>query len=347
MGIGKNAWLFLRSSLVEDSRRDKIAAMPPGFARIPGFKIGHAQDETALTGCTVLLCESGMRAGCDVRGGGLSSRELGVLEAGHLAGEIQALALAGGSSFGLDAACGVVRWCEERGVGFDAGVARVPIVPAAALFDLSFGRADRRPDAAMGYAAAACASEDGASEGNVGAGTGATVGKLFGMERAMKSGIGCWTVEMGGTSGIRVAALTANNALGDVRDLETSRILAGARTGANAREFADTAACLQSGFSREKFAQPNTILTVVATNAALTREQARRVAVMASAGLGRAISPPFSTFDGDVVFALSAGNLAADVNAVGSAAAEAVAQALVRSVTQARSAGGLPGLADW
>jgi L-aminopeptidase/D-esterase-like protein len=220
-------------------------------------------------------------------------------------------------------------------------------VPPLDSGDLSFGRADRRPDAAMGYAAASCASEEGGAEGNAGAGMGATVGKLFGMERAMKSGIGCWTVEMGGNSGVRVAALTANNALGDVRDPETGRILAGARTGAKTREFADTAVCLHRGFSRENFAQPNTILTVVATNAALTREQARRVAVMASAGLGRAISPPFTTFDGDVVFALSAGNLAADVNAVGSAAAEAVARALVRSVTQARSAGGLPGLADW
>jgi L-aminopeptidase/D-esterase-like protein len=345
--MGKNARSFLHLFLAEHSGRDKIAGMPPGFARIPGLKIGHAHDEEALTGCTVLLCESGMRAGCDVRGGGLSSRELGVLEAGHLAGEIQALVLAGGSSFGLDAACGVVRWCEERGIGFDTGVARVPIVPAVALFDLSFGRADRRPDAAMGYAAAACASEGDTAEGNAGAGMGATVGKLFGMDRAMKSGIGCWTVDMGRNGGIRVAALTANNALGDVRDLETGRILAGARTGENAREFTGTAACWQGGYSREKFAQPNTILTVVATNAALTREQARRVAVMASAGLGRVISPPFTTFDGDVVFALSAGNLAADVNAVGSAAAEAVARALVRSVTQARSAGGLPGFADW
>jgi L-aminopeptidase/D-esterase-like protein len=320
--------------------------MPPGFGRIPGLRIGHAQDEAALTGCTVLLYESGMKAGCDVRGGGLSSRELGVLEAGHLAGEIHALVLSGGSSFGLDAACGVARWCEERGIGFDTGVARVPIVPAAALFDLSFGRADRRPDAAMGYAAATSASEDGAIEGNAGAGMGATVGKLLGMDRAMKSGIGCWTVEMGGDGGVGVVALTANNALGDVRDPETGRILAGARSGVNTREFADTAACLHRGFSRKTFAQPNTILTVVATNAALTREQARRVAVMASAGLGRAISPPFTTFDGDVVFALSAGNLAADVNAIGSAAAEAVARALVRSVTQAHSAGGLPGLAD-
>jgi L-aminopeptidase/D-esterase-like protein len=322
-----------------------------GFGAIAGLKIGHAQDTStalgasspALTGCTVLLCEAGMVGACDVRGGAVGERELETLRPSHLVERIHALVLAGGSAFGLEAAAGVMRWCEERGIGFDTGVARVPIVPAAILFDLRIGDPKRRPDAAMGYAAAQAAAEAApdapVTEGNAGAGTGASVGKLFGIARATKAGIGCWTEEVAG--GVRVAALAAVNAFGDIRDPDTGRILAGARVAEGSREFADTAAALRQGKVRKGFGDPNTVLVAVATSAALSRIEAQRVAGMAAAGIGRVVSPAHSTFDGDVVFALSVGSVRADVNALGAAAAEAVARAIVRGVTEARSAGGI------
>ena len=335
--------------------------MAAGFGPIAGLKIGHAQDDRALTGCTVLLADAGpaphdaalgMVAGCDVRGGAVGERELETLRPGHVVERIHALVLAGGSAFGLDAAAGVMRWCEERGIGFDTGVALIPIVPAAILFDLRIGEPStsfgarprpRHPDAAMGYAAAEAAAQAKAdapvAEGNVGAGTGATVGKLFGIERATKGGIGCWTEEL--PDGVRVAALAVVNAFGDIRDPESGKILGGARRAKDSREFADTAAAMRSGTVRKRFGDPNTVLAAVATNAGLGHIEAQRMAGMAAAGMARVISPAHTTFDGDVVFALSIGNGRADVNALGAAAAEAVARAIVRGVTQARSAGGV------
>lgn len=326
--------------------------MPAGFGPIAGLAVGHAQDERALTGCTVLVAEGGMAAACEVRGGATGARELGVLEPGHIAEKIHALVFAGGSAFGLDAASGVLRWLAERGIGFDAGVAHVPIVPAAILFDLAIGDATRRPDAAMGYQAANAAGCGPVAEGNVGAGTGASVGKLYGIEQAMKAGIGCWTEECADSQRqtVRVAALAAVNAFGDVRDPATGRLLAGARSARGAHDLLDTAAALRRGQAPAGFGRPaappgNTVLVAVATNAALDHIAARRVAVMASAGMARVLSPAFTRFDGDIVFALSCGDAQAGVEAVGAAAAEAVANAIVRGVTQARSAGGLPGLA--
>ena len=332
--------------------------MPPGFGPIDGLAIGHAHDERALTGCTVFISERGMTAACDVRGGAIGSRELSVLDPGHIAGKINAVVFAGGSAFGLDAASGAVRWLEERGMGFDAGVARIPIVPAAILFDLSLGDGARRPDAAMGYQAAVAASAASVAEGNVGAGAGATVGKLCGIEQAMKSGIGCWTEGCTGADGqaVRVAALAAVNAFGDVRDPRTGSLLAGARSAPGSQDLLDTAAALRrgqtsAGFGRSPAQPANTVLVAVATDAALERIALQRVAVMASAGMARALSPAFTRFDGDIVFALSCGLPAepgdrdAALESVGAAAADAVAGAIVRGVTQARSAGGLPGLA--
>jgi len=326
--------------------------MPAGFGPIAGLKVGHAHDERALTGCTVLIADAGMVAAYDVRGGATGTRELGALEPGHLAERIHGLVFAGGSAFGLDAATGVVRWLEEHGEGFDAGVARVPIVPAAVIFDLALGDAKRRPDAAMGYQAASAAGAGTVAEGNEGAGMGASVGKLGGMERAMKAGIGCWTEECAGARGstVRVTALAVVNAFGDVRDPQTGRLIAGTRTSAGSRELLDTAEALRRGLGPTAFGdagavQGNTVLVAVATDAALTRVEAGRVAVMASAGMARALSPAFTRFDGDIVFALSCGSGAASVDAIGAAAAKAVAQAIVRGATQARSASGLPGLA--
>jgi L-aminopeptidase/D-esterase-like protein len=321
--------------------------MPKGFGPIPGLQVGHAQQKRALTGCTVLLAPEGMVGACEILGGAVGERDLEVLRPGHLAQRAHALLLAGGSAFGLDAAGGVMRWCAEQGLGFDTGVARVPIVPAAILFDLRIGSSERRPDAAMGYAAARDASSAPAgapvAEGNVGAGAGCTVGKLFGIARAMKAGIGCWTELLPG--GVRVAALAAVNAFGDVRDPSTGQILAGARRGETSREFVDMAAAMRTGAKRGSFADPNTVLVAVATDAALTRVEASQLARVAAAGMARTLSPAHTTFDGDVVFALSLGSAEADRNALGIAAAEAVARAIVRGVTQARSAGGVPGLA--
>lgn len=298
-----------------------------------------------MTGCTVLLCEQGMVATCEVRGGAVGERELATLRPHHIVEKIHALVFAGGSAFGLDAAAGVMRWCEERGVGFDTGVAKVPIVPAAILFDLRLNNSLRRPNAEMGYAAALAAAESPVAEGNVGAGTGCTVGKLFGIDCAMKAGIGCWTEFVAAEQPVRVAALAAVNTFGDVREPDTGKILAGARAAKDSRELIDTARAMRSGKMRASFADPNTVLVAVATNAALTRIEAHRVAVMGSAGMARALSPVHTTFDGDVIFALSAGSARADVNAIGAAAAEAVARAILRGATQARSAVGLPGLA--
>ncbi len=343
--------------------------MPARFGPIPGLKIGHAQDDAALTGCTVFIvgkgAEQGMVAACELRGGAVGERELATLEPMHLVDRIHGLVFAGGSAFGLDAATGVVRWLEEHGIGFDTSVARVPIVPSAILFDLRLGAASRRPDAAMGYAAAEAAVESPVAEGNVGAGTGTSVGKLFGIAQAMKSGIGCWAEEVTGAAGepARVAALAVVNAFGDVRDPDTGRIIAGTRTGdvtgpaveVDSLDYGllDTAAAMRRGFLRKGFADPkpspelgtSTVLVAVATDAALSRAECKRLAIMAAAGMGRALSPAHTTFDGDIVFALSLGIAKADVNALGAAACEAVARAIVRGVTLARPAGGLPGLA--
>jgi len=228
-------------------------------------------------------------------------------------------------------------------------------VPAVILFDLRIGDPKRRPDGAMGYAATEAAARADinapVAEGNAGAGIGATVGKLFGIERAMKAGIGCWTEEVAASDGsgshVRVSALAAVNAFGDVRDPETGRIIAGARASKDSRELADTAAAMRQGMVRKGFGDTNTVLVAVATNAALSKHEAQRLATMAASGIPRVVSPVHTRFDGDVVFALSLGDLHADVNALGAAAADAVAHAIARGVTQVHGAGGLPGLRDW
>ncbi len=317
---------------------------------IPGVRIGHAQDLEALTGCTVILCEAGAVGGVDQRGGAPGTRETDALHPMHLVQKVHAVVLSGGSAFGLDAASGAVRYLEERGVGFDVGVARVPIVPSAILFDLGIGRADVRPDAAMGYQACLNASSAAPAEGNAGAGTGATVGKILGIEQAMKSGLGCARQELG--AGLIIGAVVAVNALGDVVDPKTGQILAGARA-PNAEMiaygdlgyFAGTLQMMKMlvekgsmGFRRPE----NTVIGVVATNAQLNKEQANKVAQMAQDGIARTIRPAHTMLDGDTLFALSTGELEADVNIIGAYAAEVVAQAVVRAVRMAEPAAGLP-----
>jgi L-aminopeptidase/D-esterase-like protein len=318
---------------------------------VPGLRVGHAQDETALTGCTVILCEAGAVGGVDQRGGAPGTRETDALHPLHLVTQVHAVLLAGGSAFGLDAAGGVVRYLEERGVGFDVGVARVPIVPAAILFDLALGRADVRPDAAMAYQACQNAAAGRVAEGNVGAGMGATVGKALGLGQAMKSGLGTASHFLGG--GLVVGALAAVNALGDVLDPSTGQIIAGARrSGSPDLAFADSLAVLQAsaGAGSWRFGRRpepgNTVIGVVATNARLDKEGANKVAQMAQDGLARTIRPAHTMLDGDTIFALATGARRADVNVIGATAAEVLAWAILRAVRLARSAGGLPGLGN-
>ena len=314
-----------------------------------GIKVGHAQNEEALTGCTVILCEAGATGGVDQRGGAPGTRETDLLQPMHLVDRVHAVVLTGGSAFGLDAASGVVRYLEERGVGFDAGVARVPIVPAAVLFDLDVGRADVRPDAAMGYQACLNASSGPPAEGNVGAGTGARVGNVLGICQAMKAGIGTASMEVG--AGLIVGAIVAVNAFGDVVDPASGRIVAGARSPQGG--LIDTLSVLGmlAGRMGGGVAGGNTVIGVVATNARLTKEGANKVAQMAHDGLARVVRPAHTLFDGDTIFSLATGEVDVDACAGGSAAAasivgayagEVLAQAIVRAVLAARPAGGLP-----
>jgi L-aminopeptidase/D-esterase-like protein len=322
-----------------------------GITAVPGIRVGHATDPKGLTGCTVVLCEKGAVGGVDQRGGAPGTRETDLLRPMHLVQEVHAVLLAGGSAYGLAAADGVMRYLEERGAGFDARVAKVPIVPAAILFDLDLGDPKARPDAAMGYAACQSATDGPVAEGNVGAGTGATAGKILGSGRAMKSGLGSAAVDLGG--GLVVGTLVAVNPLGDVIDPRTGEILAGARKrglgrSATSDEPADTLSVMRSmiGKAALRFAASNTVIGVVATNARLTKEQANKVAQMAQDGIARAIRPAHTLFDGDTLFALSTGNKHADVNLIGAYAAEVVAEAIARAARAAVSAGGLPACRD-
>ena len=321
---------------------------------VPGIKVGHAHDGEALTGCTVILSERGAVGGVDQRGGAPGTRETDPLRPMHLVQKVHAILLSGGSAFGLDAATGVVRFLEERRVGFNVRVAKVPIVPAAILFDLGIGRADVRPDAAMGYAACINASTDRPAEGNAGAGMGATVGKILGMGRAMKSGLGTASVRLG--RGVVVGAIVAVNPFGDVIDPASGSILAGARPAqvgpvriGGPGRFADTLKVMKSLAGKAVLrlgSRGNTVIGVIATNAGLSKEEANKVAQMGHDGIARSIRPAHTMLDGDTLFALSTGRRQADVNIVGAYGAEVIAQAVVRAVHSASAAGGLPAAKD-
>jgi L-aminopeptidase/D-esterase-like protein len=315
-----------------------------GIIRIPGIRVGHATDRKALTGCTVVLCEKGAVAGIDQRGGAPGTRETDLLRPVHLVEEVHAVLLTGGSAFGLAAADGVMRYLEERGVGYDARVARVPIVPAAVLFDLDLGDSSVRPDAAMGYAACQSAAEGAVAEGNQGAGTGATAGKILGMGRAMKSGLGVASVSLSG--GLNVAAIVAANPFGDIVEPSTGHVLCGVRP-PGGRDRADTLSLMRGVLGRAALSlASNTIIGVVVTNARLTKEEATKVAQMAQDGVARAVRPAHTMFDGDTLFALATGVRKADINVVGAFAAEAVAEAIARAVRKAEGIAGLPSWHD-
>ena len=307
---------------------------------VPGIRVGHAQDLQALTGCTVILCKKGAVGGVDQRGGAPGTRETDLLRPAHLVECVHAVLLTGGSAFGLDAAAGVMRWLEERQIGYETGVARVPIVPAAVIFDLSIGRADVRPDAAMGYQACQNAASEPPAQGCVGAGAGAFVGKIRGKQWAMKSGLGTSSARM--ENGLVVAALAVVNAFGDVIDPSTGQIVAGARQPQGG--FVDTLKVMAGMAGGMEIQGGNTTIGVVATNAGLTKEQTNKVAEMAQDGLARSIHPAHTMLDGDTIFSLSYGDVQADVNLVGAFAAEVFARAVLQAVNRAVSMAGLPGL---
>ncbi len=313
-----------------------------GIMEVGGFRLGHAQDAEAATGCTVILCDKMSPAGLDVRGGGPASRESQILAPLANADSINAVLLSGGSAFGLDAAGGVQRYLEERDIGFDVGVTKVPLVSQSCLFDLGVGRVDVRPGPEMAYAACENASYDAPAEGNVGAGTGCTVGKYRGMGRAMKSGFGTYALQAGA---LKVGVLVAVNALGDVYGPDgkpVAGLLNEARTGLSSTleellRDVDIASNLFTG---------NTTLGLVVTNAGFQKTQLCKIAGMTHNGYARAIRPVHTTADGDSIYALSLGDVPGDVNVVGAMAALAMERAILRAVKAAKGAYGLPSWSD-
>jgi L-aminopeptidase/D-esterase-like protein len=317
-----------------------------GLTDIDGIRVGHVSDFDALTGCTAILCERGAVAGASIQGGASGTEEFDTMSPWHITTVVHGVVLAGGSAFGLEAVSGVRRFLEQKGVGFATGYANVPIVPGAILYDLGIGKAGVRPTREMGEAAAAAATDGPVAEGCVGAGTGATVGKMSGMKQAMKSGIGTFTVEAGTAwPGVKVSALVVVNAFGDVRDVETGQLIAGSRVAPGSMELAGTLRRMRERPVPGGLRRENTTLAVVATNARLNKVEAARVAFLAQHGFVRAIEPVHTSMDGDLCIALSMGKEEAPVDILGLAAAEAVARAIARAVRLAKTMGGVPGLA--
>ena len=311
---------------------------------VPGIKVGHQTLAARPTGCTVILAEAGATAGVDVRGAAPATRETDLLNPVDIVQQIHAIVLSGGSAFGLDAAGGVMKYLEDKGIGFPFGGAHVPTVPGASLFDLPVGNPKIRPTADCGYQAARAATDEPVTEGSVGAGAGATIGKTAGLDRAMKAGIGSAALTL--PSGLIVAALVAVNAAGDVIDPATGQVVAGVRT-IDGQGFADARVLLRNAAPRNR-SGGNTTLGVVATNARLDKTQATRVAQMAHDGFARAIAPVHTAVDGDLVFALATGSRTgeADVSHIGALAADVTAEAIVRAARQATGVPGFPALRD-
>jgi L-aminopeptidase/D-esterase-like protein len=308
---------------------------------VPGILVGQAQDLQAMTGCTVILCKKGAIGGVDQRGGAPGTRETDLLRPMHLVERVHAVVLSGGSAFGLDAASGVMRWLDEHKIGFQTAEIKVPIVSAAVIYDLGLGNSKVRPDSEMGYKACQGASEKPPKQGNFGAGSGASVGKLYGMRWAMKSGIGSASCDVG--NGVIVGAIFVVNAFGDVIDPDTNSILAGARSINPNKEhpfFVNTLMQMKSFVGKQVVnlaSMQNTVIGVVATNAKLSKEEVNKVAQMAQDGIARTIRPAHTMFDGDTIFALSTGRQPGNVNVIGAFAAEMTAQAILSAVKEATS----------
>ncbi len=304
------------------------------FTDIEGIKVGHAQDLEAATGCTVILCPEGAIGGVDVRGGAPGTRETDLLKPENLVDRIHAVVLAGGSAFGLDAASGVMKYLEERNIGFDVQLTKVPIVCSAVLFDLDIGDYKVRPDFKMGYEACLNAEKNQCPNGNVGAGTGATVGKLLGPSRAMKGGLGTYALQVGK---LQVGAIVAVNALGDIIDTETGKTIAGLLD-EKGEKIINTEEEMAKAYDKNKnLFSGNTTIGAVVTNGKFTKAQMNKIASMAHNGYGRAIRPAHSLFDGDTIFALATGKIEADINVVGFLAATVMERAIANGIKSADS----------
>ena len=338
--------LFCLAIVHQLTQKSAAYSQSMGITDIAGVKVGHYTLEQRPTGCTVILVEEGAVGGVDVRGFAPGTRETDLLDPVNTVQQIHAISLAGGSAFGLDSASGVVRYLEERGKGLPIGSLRIPIVPAAVLFDLQVGdKPEIRPNSNCGYRAAQNATSGPVPEGNVGAGAGATVGKLLGIERAMKSGVGTYSVTL--PNGIKVGAIVVVNAVGSVVDPKTGNVIAGIRT-QNGQELLDIHEVLQEGQLSNVLFGENTTIGVVATNASLTQAQVTLVARMAHDGLARSIVPAHTPIDGDTLFAVATGQLDPQENLIeiGSLAAEVTSQAIIRAVTYAEGIPSYPALRD-
>jgi L-aminopeptidase/D-esterase-like protein len=327
-----------------------VTQSPPpfrGLTAVQGLKVGHHTLSERPTGCTVVIAEQGAVAGIDVRGGAPGTRETDLLSPTALVERVHAVVLSGGSAFGLDSASGVVRQLEQQGIGYKFGGAVVPIVPAAILFDLNVGDAKIRPGADCGQQAAQRATDGPVGEGNVGAGAGATVGKMAGRGRAMKGGIGSAAITL--PNGVVVAALVAVNARGDIVDPASGQVVAGTRT-EDGKRLADVRTLLRGGTLQPPPPEPfqHTTIGIVATNATLTKVQATKLAQMAHDGLARAIAPAHTSSDGDAMFGLATGTRTGpvDVDALGALGADVTAEAIVRAVRAAVSISGFPAARD-
>ena len=313
---------------------------------IENIKIGNAQNLEAGTGCTVIICEKGAVSGLDVRGGGPASRESELLKPTAASGFVNAVLLSGGSAFGLDAAGGVMEYLEEKNVGFDVGITKVPLVAQSCIFDLTVGDMKVRPDKAMAYAACVDAENNNPSMGNVGAGTGATVGKLGGMATAMKGGLGSYAVQMGE---LKVGAIVAVNACGDIFDYDTHEMIAGLLT-PDLKNFADTeqviynmceAAMAAGANGLENKEMQNTTIGVIITNGKFTKAQMNKIATMAHNGYARTINPVHTSMDGDSIYAMSVGEVAADMDMVGTLAANVMGHAVCDAIRKAEDGYGI------
>jgi L-aminopeptidase/D-esterase-like protein len=333
------------SPSAREARRATVGTENDTLTAVDGVKVGHFTLSERPTGCTVVIVKDDTTGGVDVRGGAPGTRETDLLNPVNNVQIVNAIALSGGSAYGLDVATGVMRWLEAHNIGYHVGQAGVvPIVPAAILFDLGFGGSPKiRPTADCGYKAAEAATAEPVREGNVGAGAGATVGKSAG--RPMKAGVGSAAIRL--PNGLVVAALVAVNAVGDIVDPWTGQVIAGTRT-EDGRHLADARKLVRSGAGREARPGENTTIGIVATNARLTKVQAQKMAQMAHDGYARAISPVHTPGDGDTIFSLATGTWSGEAGygQIGSLAAEAMADAIVRAATQATGAGGLPSAAD-
>ncbi len=301
----------------------------PGYITdINGIKVGHAQSKEGMTGCTAVICEKGAVGGVDVRGSAPGTRETDLMKPEKMMDKLHAVVLSGGSAFGLEAASGVMRYLEEQNVGFDVGVTKVPIVASAVIYDLNVGNYRIRPDIAMGYEAANAASGEERRQGCVGCGTGATVGKILGPDYAMKSGLGSATIRSGE---LIVSAIVTVNSFGDVFDYKTGRQIAGVYD-YNKKELLNTYSIMKTQNVAASFPMRNTTIGVVATNAVLTKAEANKLAEMSHNGYARSINPVHTMLDGDTIFTMATGEVASDINLIGTMANEVMSMAITNAI---------------